>query len=158
MGLPAPAGESTGGGDVGRKLQASAPDAPIDYLPACMSAPTQETPPTGLTTEEVARRQAAGLSNAVALPTSRTYRQILRENVFTFINNVLFLLGLALVALGRPGDAIISVGVILVNVVVAASRKYGPSSSSTALRCSRARRRQWSAMAMSVPSTQRRLC
>lgn len=84
-----------------------------------MSTPTQETPPTGLTTEEVARRQAAGLSNAFALPTSRTYRQILRENVFTFINNVLFLLGLALVALGRPGDAIISVGVILVNVVVA---------------------------------------
>ena len=76
------------------------------------------TPLTGLTEQEVVQRQAQGLGNQAAIPTSRSYAQILRENVFTFINNVLFALGAALVLLGRPSDALVSVGVIFINVIV----------------------------------------
>ncbi len=72
----------------------------------------------GLTEAEVAARRAAGQGNTAPPPTGRTYLQIMRENVFTFINNILFLLGLALVLVGRPLDALVSVGVIAVNIVV----------------------------------------
>jgi cation-transporting ATPase E len=79
-------------------------------------APTD--PQAGLTTAEVEARRAAGLNNTPPPPTTRTYSQIVRENVFTFINNVLFLLGVALIAVGRPLDALVSVGVISTNIVV----------------------------------------
>jgi cation-transporting ATPase E len=79
-------------------------------------APTD--PQSGLTTAEVEARRAAGLNNTPPPPTTRTYSQIVRENVFTFINNVLFLLGIALVLVGRPLDALVSVGVISTNIVV----------------------------------------
>ena len=76
------------------------------------------TPEGGLDDAEVARRRAAGLGNAPPPPTTRTYAQILRENVFTFVNNILFALGIALVAVGRPIDALVSLTVISTNVIV----------------------------------------
>ena len=72
----------------------------------------------GLTSAEVLDRRQRGLGNDARIQTGRTYAQILKENVFTFINNVLFLLGIALILLGRPSDAFVSVGVIMINVVV----------------------------------------
>ncbi|MBO0689172.1 MAG: HAD-IC family P-type ATPase, partial [Candidatus Dormibacteraeota bacterium] len=57
------------------------------------------------------------------MTTGRTYAAIVRENVFTFVNNVLFLLGLALVVVGRPLDALTSVGVILANVVISVAQE-----------------------------------
>jgi cation-transporting ATPase E len=72
----------------------------------------------GLSPNEVLKRRAEGLGNNVPLQTTRSYFQILRENVFTFINNVLFALGIALVLLGRASDALVSVVVISINVVV----------------------------------------
>ena len=76
------------------------------------------TPTGGLTADEVARRRASGLGNAALPPTSRTYVQIVRENVFTFINNILIALALALVLVARPVDALVSLLVISTNVVV----------------------------------------
>jgi cation-transporting ATPase E len=73
---------------------------------------------SGLSDAEVTRRHARGEDNRVALPTSRPYTQIIRENVFSFVNTILFGLGIALVALGRPGDALVSVGVVLANSLV----------------------------------------
>ena len=72
----------------------------------------------GLTEQEVADRRAAGLGNDAPLHTSRSYTQILRENVFTFINYVLFGLGTALILMGRVSDALVSVGVVLANTLV----------------------------------------
>jgi cation-transporting ATPase E len=72
----------------------------------------------GLSTEQVLERRAAGQVNALPPAMSRSYFQILRENVFTFINDVLFALGLALVLLGRVSDALVSVGVVLANTLV----------------------------------------
>ena len=66
----------------------------------------------GLSEREVQARRAAGRGNIAPPPSSRTYGQIIRENVFTFINNVLFVLSLALALVGRPLDALVSVGVI----------------------------------------------
>src|SRR5581483_10261230 len=72
----------------------------------------------GLTTAEVERRRAAGQGNPPAPPTTRSYLEIVRENVFTFVNNVLFGLGIALVLVGRPLDALVSVGVVTLNTLV----------------------------------------
>jgi cation-transporting ATPase E len=72
----------------------------------------------GLTTQEVRARQLAGLTNATALPTSRGYTRIFRDNIFTFINAVLFGLAIALIALGRTSDALMSVGIVAVNMIV----------------------------------------
>ena len=82
------------------------------------SADRPPTPPTGLTAAEVTERRAAGLGNSAPPATSRTYREIVTENVFTFVNNVLFVLGIALVIVGRPFDALVSLGVIGTNIVV----------------------------------------
>ena len=75
-----------------------------------------KTPLSGLTEAEVTQRRSQGLGNKVPPPTGRTYVQIFRENIFTFINAVIFLLGVALVIVGRPGDALVSLGVIAANV------------------------------------------
>lgn len=73
---------------------------------------------TGLSQQEVLERRAKGLGNRSPIRTSRSYFQIIRENVFTFVNCILFGLGIALVLLGRPSDAFVSVLVILANLIV----------------------------------------
>jgi cation-transporting ATPase E len=73
---------------------------------------------TGLTTAEVAARRARGEGNTPPPRTTRSYGQIFRENVFTFVNYVLFFLGVALVFVGRPLDALVSVSVISLNTAV----------------------------------------
>jgi cation-transporting ATPase E len=50
--------------------------------------------------------------------TSRSYVQILRQNAFTFINNILFIIAIALIVMGRLDDAAVTGGVMLLNVVV----------------------------------------
>lgn len=78
--------------------------------------------PIGLSDPEAAARRRDPGNNA-ALPTSRSYRQILGENGFTFINNALFGLGVALVAVGRVSDALVSVGVAMLNVAVSVAQE-----------------------------------
>jgi len=72
----------------------------------------------GLTEQEAVRRRAGGLGNHLPPATGRTYWRIVRENVLTFINGVIFLLCLALLALGQWSDALVSIAVISVNVLV----------------------------------------
>jgi cation-transporting ATPase E len=86
-----------------------------------VTSPAREVPQTpagGLSDEEVVARRERGLGNAPPPPTTRTYRAIVVENVFTFVNNVLFLLGFALVLVGRPFDALVSLAVISTNIIV----------------------------------------
>ncbi|MGK7929543.1 MAG: HAD-IC family P-type ATPase, partial [Spirulina sp.] len=72
---------------------------------------------TGLSeTDAIARRQA-GQGNNVTLETSRSYLQILQENLFTFINAVFFTLSIFLIFLGRVGDALL-VGVVILGGVI----------------------------------------
>ncbi|MBW4550617.1 MAG: HAD-IC family P-type ATPase [Aphanocapsa sp. GSE-SYN-MK-11-07L] len=72
----------------------------------------------GLTEEQVRARRAQGLGNTLQSQTSRSYLEILRQNVFTFMNIILFAIGVVLIVLGRTGDAVVSVGVVLMNAIV----------------------------------------
>jgi len=97
-----------------RQIEPKAPQPVITMLPRNQIA----AQPEGLAQHEVLARRAAGQGNTAPAPTSRTYRQIVVENVFTFINSCLFCLGMALALLGRPLDALISTGVIALNILV----------------------------------------
>jgi magnesium-transporting ATPase (P-type) len=104
--------------------------------PAASAAPGSAPPPhpetdhfVGLSEAEAQRRWAAGLGNDAPLQSSRSYAQIVRVNLFAFINFVFFGIGVVMVALGRAGDAIlvtvaIGSGVAL-NIIqeIAAKRK-----------------------------------
>ena len=73
---------------------------------------------TGLSEKEVLERQAAGEDNNAPLQTSRSYRQIFSENLFTFVNGVFFLISVVMVRLGRIGDGVLVIIVIFGGVVV----------------------------------------
>jgi len=72
----------------------------------------------GLSHSEAARRRAAGQGNDTSLQSSRTYWDILRDNLFTFINGVYFFLSLVLIGLGRASDVVVLASVVLLNVVI----------------------------------------
>jgi cation-transporting ATPase E len=72
----------------------------------------------GLTEQEVIKRRAAGQGNNVTLQTSRSYREILQENLFTFINAVFFAISVVMGVLRRYGDAFLVVAVIFGGVIV----------------------------------------
>jgi len=66
----------------------------------------------GLTTTEVAERQAQGRTNDVPDPTSRTVAQIVRANVFTPFNALLGVLLVVILAIGEYRDGLF--GIVLV--------------------------------------------
>jgi cation-transporting ATPase E len=72
----------------------------------------------GLSEAEASARLARGEGNTATAGTSRSYWAILRANVFTFFNNLLFGIGVALLLLDRTNDAVISVGLGLINSVI----------------------------------------
>ena len=72
----------------------------------------------GLSQSEVIARRTQGLGNAVEFQTGRTYLQILRKNAFTFINTILFAIGILLILLGQMDDAVVTAGLVLMNVIV----------------------------------------
>jgi len=73
----------------------------------------------GLSESEVLTRRQRGEGNDVEFKTSRSYGEILRENLFTLFNMVLISLGIALLLLGKPIEALITTGTVLINVTVA---------------------------------------
>jgi len=72
----------------------------------------------GLSAAEVTERRAKGLGNNVKLETSRTYWQIFAQNTFSPTNMILYVIGLVLILLQLYSDAILSVGLVLLNVFV----------------------------------------
>ena len=64
----------------------------------------------GLTSREAEARRRRGQGNVAVSASSRSYARILRTNVFSFFNVILFVIGAALLALGRYNDAFTSVG------------------------------------------------
>jgi cation-transporting ATPase E len=74
--------------------------------------------PPGLSQQEAEARRRRGAANTGAPRTSRSYATILRTNVFSFYNTILFVIGAALLVLGRYNDAFVSVGLGLVNAVL----------------------------------------
>jgi cation-transporting ATPase E len=78
---------------------------------------------TGLTEAEAQLRRRRGEGNNVQLQTSRSYSDIVRQNVFAFINIILFAIGVILISIGRVEDAIVSVLIILMNVVIGVAQE-----------------------------------
>ncbi len=76
------------------------------------------SPLSGLSEKEVSVRRAQGLGNEMPIKTSRSYAQIVRENIFNPLNTLLYVLGITLILLGKVSDALISVGVVVLNVTV----------------------------------------
>ncbi len=80
-------------------------------------------PVMGLTTAEADAARRRGEANTAVSGTSRTYATILRTNVFSFYNSILFVIGATLLALGRFSDALISVGLGLLNAMISAAQE-----------------------------------
>ena len=72
----------------------------------------------GLDELEVLTRRERGEGNEFQLRSSRTLSDILRQNVFTLINMVLFTLGAVMISIGRVSEALTTVSLILMNIVV----------------------------------------
>ncbi len=70
------------------------------------------TPSTGLTAAEVAERVATGRTNAFETRTSRTIGEIVRSNVLTYFNGLLFVLCLAILATGRLQNALFGLVIV----------------------------------------------
>src|ERR671917_2498146 len=77
----------------------------------------------GLTESEARERRERGLGNDTEVRTGRTYWDIVRANLFTTYNNILFAIGVALIALGRYYDAATSVGIGLVNALISTAQE-----------------------------------
>ncbi|MGD1852131.1 MAG: hypothetical protein ACFCBU_16600 [Cyanophyceae cyanobacterium] len=72
----------------------------------------------GLTTAEAQQLRDSGKGNDVNLKSSRSYLDICKENLFTFINFAFLFIGTVLIALGRFGDSVLLIAVILGGVIV----------------------------------------
>jgi cation-transporting ATPase E len=70
-------------------------------------------PVRGLTAQQVRQRVAEGHTNETPSPTSRTYVQILRSNIFTRFNAVLGTLLVAILAVGQWRDALFGITLVL---------------------------------------------
>ncbi|MGY1783352.1 HAD-IC family P-type ATPase [Geodermatophilus sp. SYSU D01036] len=81
---------------------------------------TPPAAPAGLTAAEARARHRRGEGNVAVSASSRSYAVILRTNVFSSFNVILFTIGAALLALGRYSDAFTSVGLGLVNAAISA--------------------------------------
>ncbi len=77
----------------------------------------------GLTAVEAERRRRNGEANKAVAGHSRSYAEILRTNVFSFFNIILFVIGAALTAMSRYSDALVSVGLGLINAVISAAQE-----------------------------------
>jgi cation-transporting ATPase E len=77
----------------------------------------------GLSEAEARLRRQRGQGNNIKLQTSRSYQDILRQNVFAFINIVLFAIGILLVIIDRVEDAVVSVLIILMNVMIGVAQE-----------------------------------
>lgn len=91
----------------------------MDASPVIISQVDTDPLLQGLSENEAACLMSQGKGNNVEPKTSRSYKEILKENLFTFFNIVLFVLGVLLAVMGKPGEAFITTGVVFVNVMVA---------------------------------------
>jgi cation-transporting ATPase E len=80
--------------------------------------PTATAPPGGLSEAEASARLASEGGNVVPAASGRSWWDIVRRNLFTFINITLLIVGVVLVAMGLYRDALLASGLAVVNGVV----------------------------------------
>ena len=74
--------------------------------------------PAGLTAPEAAERLKSEGGNVVPDTGGRSWWDIVRRNLFTFINITLILIGVVLILMGKPRDALLASGLAVVNGLV----------------------------------------
>ena len=79
---------------------------------AALTPAAAQTPPTGLSSAEVAERRSRGLANEAGERTSRSVTEILRANILTRFNFILGVLLAVILVAGQPQDALF--GIVLV--------------------------------------------
>ncbi len=90
-----------------------------------MTAVHNDVPPfAGLSEAIVPALRAAGQGNNVEIRTGRSHLDILRQNLFTFINAVFFFITVLMILLGRMGDAFLVVVVIFGSVVISICQEF----------------------------------
>lgn len=72
----------------------------------------------GLSAAEVQQRKAQGLTNDVPMESSRPIALILRQNLLSITNVILFVIMIVLIVIGKPSDAVVTGGAVMINVVV----------------------------------------
>lgn len=87
------------------------------------STSTSARIPKGLTAQQVASRQAKGLTNAYEQQTSRSVWSILRANTFTLFNGIILACLATLLAVGRPLDALF-VAIAFLNIVIGSVQEF----------------------------------
>ena len=88
------------------------PEPPKPQVPAI-----ETDPAAGLTTAQVEERLAAGLDNCAAESPTRTEKQIIQDNIFTFFNLVFVILALCLALVGSYANMTF-LGVVIANTVI----------------------------------------
>lgn len=115
--------------------------------------------PMGLSESQAIARRERGQANTTQFQTSRTYLQILRKNAFTFINSVLFGIGILLILMGHVGDAVVTAGLVLLNVIVGVYQEGRAKRKLDQIACLLGRRRPLSATgknSASIPARDRK--
>ncbi len=102
--------------DIGSPLAVAAP--PGAAAPGGDAPPGGDAQPRGLTDAEAAARRAAGRGNDVAIRTSRTYWEILRQNAYIGINGPLMAISLLLLVAGMPIEAALTAGPVVANIAI----------------------------------------
>ena len=74
--------------------------------------------PSGLSEDEANARLASEGGNSVPEASGRSWWDIVRRNLFTFINITLLVVGIVLIVMGRPRDALLASGLAVVNGLV----------------------------------------
>ena len=74
--------------------------------------------PPGLSGAEASARLAREGGNVVPDASGRSWWDIVRRNLFTFINITLIVVGVVLILMGRPRDALLASGLAVVNGIV----------------------------------------
>ncbi len=80
-------------------------------------------PTDGLSDAEANTRRRRGEANTIGGGATRGYVAILRTNVFSFYNTILFTIGVVLLSLGRYNDTFITVGIGLTNAVISSAQE-----------------------------------
>ena len=82
-------------------------------------APAGEAaPPGGLSEREASARLASEGSNTIPDASGHSWWDIVRRNLFTFINITLMVVGVVLILMGRPRDALLASGLAIINGLV----------------------------------------
>ena len=79
----------------------------------------------GLSQQEVTQRFGEGLDNKAGACGGRSYWDILKTNVFSSFNIILYVIGAALLAMGLTSDALSSVGIAIMNSLIGTIQEMG---------------------------------